>query len=712
MINLHRPLRITLIFAMLNCLALLSACSSSDSDGVTPPPKDSDVVRPIGDNNLNAALFDTHGDRLTIGGTISINPPENTDNINSYELFWADGNSEEVQGEVLKSLSLESPADQVLSISLDDGLTMPDASVQLKLIAKNAQGDELHSNMIRFLDFTGNAQVSGKGGTLPASWNYGVDRDYLMAHKESTGDTDFCYFDNGLVSVIDMENELDSRQQQTADDQLYPAYSFDCTDSQIHNQKTVTIYNSETDTDEVVTYSALNDAFFYGNIVYSMYFKYLGRPPFEDKFRLRVHYGDEFNSPIYWAGDYANFGDQNYISNGSTSLDIVAHELSHGFLDKNSQLKSTEIASSENSQDARTMHEAFSDISGAAAKYFYTGQYHWLHGDEIKTPLVRDGSKIITQDGAIPSYLDYDEAGNNSYLRIGMMSYPFYLLTQQWGMERSYSLFLHAAQSCWAPDKNLQQGAECLLQAAIDRGESQADVIDAFKAVKIKLFDEGSLAHYEFTPKKQILSFSDTSVSTSNVSQWHWDFGDGTSSTEQHPTHQYSQGGLYHPVLSITDSQGHTDSYTRPVDVFTDYCAPGPGFFVAEMNKLSINGVSIDTSAEDNQYDYTQSIIAISDANHIQIKAEGEGGDNHSFNWKIWLDANDDGIFDNNPLSTEIVHNSSSETGSGYNLETDIQIPQGSEVGPLRLRITGQFGIPSPCALKADNTVDLLLQVQ
>ncbi len=38
---------------------------------------------------------------------------------------------------------------------------------------------------------------------------------------------------------------------------------------------------------------------------------------------------------------------------------------------------------------------------------------------------------------------------------------------------------------------------------------------------------------------------------------WHWDFGDGNSSTDQNPTHAYSEEGEYEVILTVTDDHGN-----------------------------------------------------------------------------------------------------------------------------------------------------------
>lgn len=46
---------------------------------------------------------------------------------------------------------------------------------------------------------------------------------------------------------------------------------------------------------------------------------------------------------------------------------------------------------------------------------------------------------------------------------------------------------------------------------------------------------------------------------THSAISWNWDFGDGTSSTEQNPVHVYEDGGYYVAVLTATDKNGNTE---------------------------------------------------------------------------------------------------------------------------------------------------------
>jgi len=668
------------------------------------------VYWPTHEDKLNAALVDSNGETLEVSGIVEINSPKNGSEISTYQLFWADKNNEQIQGQVIKTLDVIDPAQHYLAIDLQDAVSMPSLDSQLKLIALNDQGEQLYSTMIRFLDFKGNAQVTGMGGTQQANWHYGLDREYLFANKETINETDTCSFDNGHVMIIDMNNEKDPREVHELDDEFYPAFNFDCTNSLVNSERIVYDFD-----EEVLTYSALNDSLHYGTVVYNMFYKYLGRPAYSDKMRLRVHYAKDYNSDIFWSGAYANFGDERYFSNGSTSLDIIAHELAHGFLDKNTGLNLDNF--SDLILDAFVLHEAFADISGAAAKYHYTGQLHWLHGQEIDSSSIRDTSKIVTAYGAVPSFFDYDEAKNDDvdtasqYRLIGLISYPFYLLTNKWGMDRSYFLFIQAAERCWG-NISLQLAAECVLQTAEVLNEPTEDVIEAFKAVKIKLFDEGSLAHFQFTPKKRAISFSDTSFTTENITQWHWDFGDGNTSEEQEPTHEYEIGGKYNPKLTITDSLGETDSFTREIDVFTGYCSDKHNRDTDRIIKqVTIDGQLIDSSLESDRWDYTNRTITIVDGNSVRISINEEKTTQRSSDWKIWLDANDDGVFDNSINSNEILYSDSIYDGQP-GLDVTVKIPENSVSGPLRLRIATSFVVISPCSTGMLSSFDTMIEMQ
>lgn len=54
----------------------------------------------------------------------------------------------------------------------------------------------------------------------------------------------------------------------------------------------------------------------------------------------------------------------------------------------------------------------------------------------------------------------------------------------------------------------------------------------------------------------QILTFTDTTTPAGEATFWHWDFGDGTTSSDQNPTHQYAHAGTWTIRLWTSSPRG------------------------------------------------------------------------------------------------------------------------------------------------------------
>jgi PKD repeat protein len=84
-------------------------------------------------------------------------------------------------------------------------------------------------------------------------------------------------------------------------------------------------------------------------------------------------------------------------------------------------------------------------------------------------------------------------------------------------------------------------------------------------------------------------AFEDLSVDgDGTVAAWAWEFGDGATSADQHPSHHYATGQrtVYPVKLTVTDNDGVASSKTREITVSpaaTLQCedAPGTGQFVS-----------------------------------------------------------------------------------------------------------------------------------
>lgn len=76
------------------------------------------------------------------------------------------------------------------------------------------------------------------------------------------------------------------------------------------------------------------------------------------------------------------------------------------------------------------------------------------------------------------------------------------------------------------------------------------------------------------------IRFTDTS--TGNPDRWLWDFGDGSTSTEQNPTHMYSWAGIFTVKLTASNTVGSTSQIQRKViTVTTDQAMKPVANFIA-----------------------------------------------------------------------------------------------------------------------------------
>ncbi|RNI31521.1 gliding motility-associated C-terminal domain-containing protein [Rufibacter latericius] len=65
-----------------------------------------------------------------------------------------------------------------------------------------------------------------------------------------------------------------------------------------------------------------------------------------------------------------------------------------------------------------------------------------------------------------------------------------------------------------------------------------------------------------------VVSFQDmTSLVSGRLTQWTWDFGDGTTATTQHPTHRYGREGSYTVRLTATSDLGCVTSISKTLSV-------------------------------------------------------------------------------------------------------------------------------------------------
>jgi PKD repeat protein len=87
-----------------------------------------------------------------------------------------------------------------------------------------------------------------------------------------------------------------------------------------------------------------------------------------------------------------------------------------------------------------------------------------------------------------------------------------------------------------------------------------------------------------FSAQANGLTVQFTDASTGSISQYGWDFGDGSSAAEQNPQHAYGQAGTYNVTLTVVGMDGTSNSQTQQVTV----SAPVQANFSAQPNGLTV----------------------------------------------------------------------------------------------------------------------------
>jgi PKD repeat protein len=117
--------------------------------------------------------------------------------------------------------------------------------------------------------------------------------------------------------------------------------------------------------------------------------------------------------------------------------------------------------------------------------------------------------------------------------------------------------------------------------------------------------------------------FNDQSTSHNTINNWLWDFGDGTTSAEQNPSHEYIHEGIYEVCLTIHDAHGCSSTSCHHITVNSPI-PPCHALFSFSINNSEVfftntsSGTTSDTEYSWDFGDHTNS----SDVNAVHIYAQ------------------------------------------------------------------------------------------
>ncbi|WP_293932652.1 M4 family metallopeptidase [Iodobacter sp.] len=226
-------------------------------------------------------------------------------------------------------------------------------------------------------------------------------------------------------------------------------------------------------------FSPLNDAHYFGNVVFNMYKDWLNLRPISQILTMKVHYGTSYEN-AFWDGSAMNYGDGANTFYPLVSIDVSGHEISHGFTEQNSGLVY--------SKQSGGMNEAFSDMAGEAAELYMKGTNDFQVGAEIfKANGALRYMDDPTKDGRSIGHASQYNDSLDVHLSSGVYNKAFYLLSTKpgWNTRKAFEVMADANHLYWTANSTFNQGACGVEKAAASRGYVVADVTSAFSGVGV-----------------------------------------------------------------------------------------------------------------------------------------------------------------------------------------------------------------------------------
>lgn len=219
------------------------------------------------------------------------------------------------------------------------------------------------------------------------------------------------------------------------------------------------------------------------------------------------------------------FGDGRNVFYPLTSIDVTAHEISHGFTSQNSNLTNSEAESG-------ALNEAFSDMAGQAIQYFVRGKADWKIGADItkrqdiafryfdlpsrncygiKEPgegcsidnMTQFNNYLKKHEKDVPEKVEL-QLGDVKYEIIvrdtrkpevhngcGIYDRVFYNIanSEGWNIKKAFDVMVQANRFYWTKNTTFKQAACGVIEATKDYKYDVATVTKAFSIVEIDVSD-------------------------------------------------------------------------------------------------------------------------------------------------------------------------------------------------------------------------------
>jgi PKD repeat protein len=208
-----------------------------------------------------------------------------------------------------------------------------------------------------------------------------------------------------------------------------------------------------------------------------------------------------------------------------------------------------------------------------------------------------------------------------------------------------------------------------------------------------------------------------TDQSSNGPTSWLWDFGDGTTSTAQNPTHQYAATGSYTVSLSATNANG-TGSASQPNAVAItvpclSYCASngtgplGPNgtlqaspFYTTSVSVTNAQPAFSNATgnATGGYAYYSTPVISVNAGGQVNLTVVTNAAVVHRTS--VWIDYNLNGFFESSELVADNITPATSTTFNGT-----FRVPITASGRETRMRVLSvvNTNFPSPCSVNLLN---------
>ncbi|MDB4082862.1 M4 family metallopeptidase [Vicingaceae bacterium] len=366
-----------------------------------------------------------------------------------------------------------------------------------------------------------------------------------------------------------------------------------------------------------------------------------------------VHY-DQNYANAFWNGTVMTYGDGNStssLSNPLVSLDIVAHEITHGLTDFTADL----IYANESG----ALNESFSDIFGTALEFYARPtRANWLIGEDVggairsminpnafRHPDTYEGQSWRQTKGCIPTN-NNDKCGVHS--NSGVQNHWFYLLSNGGtgvndatdsftvvglGISKAEKIAFRNLTVYLNPSSNHDEARFYAIKSAIDLyGACSPEV----EATTNAWYAVGVGAEYVNVVSASFSALQDTAFcyspvtldfisEGSNIANFIWDFGNGDTSSLRNPTTDYFTQGTFNVQLIGDGGTCGSDTVLKTSYIIIDTSTVSCSFTLDNLVNTTLTdcrGRLFDSGGFGGSYGNNESgsvTIAVASADYIEL---------------------------------------------------------------------------------------------